>query len=247
MAGRRASTWTRGIERRPVSSGEPDVRPPALGVLRGCRAALFAKLPEADQAAIAAMLRPRRYGRGQVLFQQDEPGSTLYLIEQGRVRLELTSPDGREIVLASLGPGDCFGELALLDGERHQTDAVAREASQLWLLEREDFVGFLNQRPGVAVQLLSLIVQRLRRSTQLAYDVAFLDVPARLARVLLELANQEAVIVRRPLQTELAAMIGATRESTNKWLGTFERMGLIRSEGNSLLLLRPDDLRRRIL
>ena len=77
--------------------------------------------------------------------------------------------------------------------------------------------------------------------------MAFLDVPARLARVLLELANEEAVIVRRPPQTELPAMTGATRESTNKWLGTFGRIGLIRDEGSSPLLLRPDDLRRRIL
>lgn len=211
---------------------------------------LFASLQEQDRHEIAAMLRPRRFGAGQVIFGQDEPGSTLYLIEQGEVKLTLSGSDGREMVLATLGPGDLFGELALLDGQAHQTDALARVPSQLWVLQRSDLLPLLERRPVITIQLLALVVQRLRRSTQLAYDVVFLDVPARLARALLELARPDGstlAIASKPTQSELAAMIGTTRESVNKWLSTFERMGLIRAEGSAIVLLRPDDLRRRVL
>src|SRR5439155_12839556 len=132
--------------------------------------------------------------------------------------------DGREMVLATLQAGEFFGELALLDGQDQQTDAVAKEACRLWLLRREQFAEFLHRRPDAATQLLGLLAQRLRRSTQLAYDVAFLDVPARLARALLELAG-DTDTAPRTTQAELAAMVGATRESINKWLGTFQRLG----------------------
>ncbi len=100
-------------------------------------------------------------------------------------------------------------------------------------------------RPALALQLLGLVVQRLRRSTQLAYDVAFLDVPARLARVLLDMAG-EGNRAPRPTQVELAALVGSSRESVNKWLGTFERLGWIRVERDAITLLRPADLRRRV-
>jgi CRP-like cAMP-binding protein len=154
-------------------------------------------------------------------------------------------------VLNLLGPGDFFGELALLDGEPRSADAVAQEPCQLLLLQRDDFMHFLEARPHVAIKLLATVSRRLRHTTQQAEDIIFFDLPARLARVLLELAEADSaegewVIASRPTQAELAEMVGATRESVNKWLGAYEEQGLIRRERNQLIILQPEALRKRI-
>ncbi|HEY3078922.1 MAG TPA: Crp/Fnr family transcriptional regulator [Chloroflexota bacterium] len=218
------------------------------------RTGLFASLPVGELEELAACLRRRRYARGQVLFTEHDPGTTLFVVESGRVNMTLTSPEGKELVVNSLGPGESFGEMALLTGEPRSTDAVVAEPGYLLQLDREDFVRCLRARPELAMEVMANLARRLRQTTQQAYDVAFLDVPARLARRLLDLAasdgepaGAEAVRIARKLtQSELAALIGATRESVNKWLNHYERQGLISVDGRTITLLTPDTLRRRI-
>lgn len=216
-------------------------------------APLFADLPEDEQARLAALLRRRPYARGATIFLRGDPGASLFLIESGRVKITLTSDEGKEVVLALLGPGDVFGELSLLDGEPRSADAVALEPCQLLLLAREDVLRVLESRPRVALNLLAVLARRLRRDNQLVQDVTSLDVPARLARALLTLAEGQGrpgqggvAIEARLTQSELAAMVGATRESVNKWLGFYARQGLIRRERGRLVVLKPEALRRRI-
>jgi CRP/FNR family transcriptional regulator, cyclic AMP receptor protein len=217
------------------------------------RVKLFADLAAEDLVALAAELKRRRYGKGQFIFQQGDPGLCLYLVESGKVKITSLSAEGKGLVLNLFGPGDFFGELALLDGEPRSADAVAQEACQLLLLQRDDFMRFLEARPHVAIKLLATVSSRLRHTTQQIEDMVFFDLPARLARVLLELpeaeltsAEGERVITSRPTQAELAEMVGATRESVNKWLGAYEEQGLIRREGNQLIILQPEALRKRI-
>jgi CRP-like cAMP-binding protein len=157
------------------------------------------------------------------------------------------------MVLALLGPGDFFGELALLDGQPRSADAVAVEETRLLLLQREGFLRVLEARPGLAIQVLRVLSERVRRDTQLLEDAVFLDVPGRLAGVLLRLAEAsgespvaERVVPVRLSQTALASMVGATRESVNTWLRAFEEGGLIRRAGRQIVLLRPEELRKRI-
>ena len=214
---------------------------------------LFAGLAAEDLVALAANLQRRRYGKGQFIFQQGDPGLCLYLVESGKVKIASFSSEGKGLVLNLLGPGDFFGELALLDGEPRSADAVAQEPCQLLLLQRDDFMDFLEARPHVAIKLLATVSRRLRHTTQQAEDIIFFDLPARLARVLLELAEAERtsvegewVIASRPTQAELAEMVGATRESVNKWLGAYEEQGLVRRERNQLVILQPEALRKRI-
>jgi CRP-like cAMP-binding protein len=214
---------------------------------------LFAELPAEALAGLAPSLRRRRYPKGQVIFFQGDPGASLCLIETGRVKIALTTPDGREFVLALLGPGDYFGELSLLDGEPRSADAIALEACQLLLLQRDDFLRCLSAHPSVAIRLLAALSRRLRRTDQLVQEAAFLDVPARLARVLLEQAQSadaaggaQPAGAGRLTQTELAGMIGATRESVNRWLSYFERQGLIRRQQGRITIVRPEGLRQRI-
>jgi len=212
---------------------------------------LFAGLAAEDLVALAANLQRRRYGKGQFIFQQGDRGLCLYLVESGKVKIASFSSEGKGLVLNLLGPGDFFGELALLDGEPRSADAVAQEPCQLLLLQRDDFMHFLEARPHVAIKLLATVSRRLRHTTQQAEDIIFFDLPARLARVLLELAEADSaegewVIASRPTQAELAEMVGATRESVNKWLGVYEEQGLIRREGTQLIILQPEALRKRI-
>jgi CRP/FNR family cyclic AMP-dependent transcriptional regulator len=208
---------------------------------------LFAEVPVGDLEELTAGLRRRRYARGQVIFTQGDPGANLCIVEEGRVRIVVSSDDGKELTLRVLGPGEFFGELALLDGEPRSADAVAQEPCQLLLLQRDDFLRFVESRPRVAIALLSALSRKLRFTTRQAQDVAFLDVPARVARTLLHLADTgepDGQRTCRLTQAELAATIGVTRESVNRWLGYFAARGLIRPSRGAITILHPDRLRR---
>jgi CRP-like cAMP-binding protein len=211
---------------------------------------LFAGLSIDELDELTSRLRPRRYARGETLFLEGDPGTSLCIIDKGRVKLGLTSAEGREIILDLLGPGDVFGELALLDGEPRSANAIAVEASDVLLLARDEFLHFLRQHPQASLVLLSTLSHWLRRLTTQMQDTAFLDVPARLARTILRLAEaEEAVhgkaVTPRLTQTDLAGMVGTTRETLNKWLGFYEDQGLIRRDKHQIVVLRPDKLRGR--
>ncbi len=209
---------------------------------------LFAGLTPEEMRSLGALLRRRRYATGEVIFHEGDAGTDLYIIENGEVKIVLGSAEGQEVVLGLLGRGDFFGELALLDGEPRSANAVAREACDLLLLGRQDFLQFLVDEPQVAVTLLAVLSGRLRQTDQIVHDAAFLDVRARLVKVLLNLAQTRGqasargiVITSRLTQADLANMVGATRESINKWLRFYERQGLVHHYRGRLTLV---DLRR---
>ena len=213
---------------------------------------LFAEVAAGDLETLGTSLRRRQYDRGTVIFHQGDPGAALFIIESGEVKICSPSPDGKETIFALLGPGDFFGEMALLDAEPRSADAVAQEPCRLLLLHRTDFLHFLKERPQVAVALLAVLSRRLRRTNQALQDLMFLDVPGRLARVLLQLAERQGredatgiVLTSRLTQGELADMVGASRETINRWLRVYERQGLIRHDQGRLTLLRPEELRER--
>jgi CRP-like cAMP-binding protein len=210
---------------------------------------LFASLGKEQLDRLAACLRPRRYGRGEVVFLTGDPGSSLCVIEEGRVKLGFTSDQGREIILDVFGPGEFFGEMALLGGEPRSADAVAVEPTHMLHLSREHFIQFLREEHDFALELLSVLSRRLRRDARLVQDAAFLDVPARLARTLLRLSepiNGGGMRTPRMTQSDLAGIVGTTRETLNKWLRFYEDQGLIKLEHGHVAILRPDDLHKRI-
>ena len=216
---------------------------------------LFGDLTTAELVGLASLMRPRPYAKDEVIYLRGDPGTAFYVIASGKVKIALTSPDGKELILRRLGPGGFHGELALLDDEPRSADAVATEASVLLVLQRDAFRQFLAEHPDIATKLLGTVSQYLRRNAELIQDATFLDVPARLARILLELASQPgnaelpppgAVIPDRMKQGELASLVGATRESINKWLGSFEKQGLISYDKGQITLLRPTGLKQRI-
>jgi len=188
------------------------------------RVPLFSQLPGVALDQLAAQLQPRRYARGDAIFYRGDPGTSLYIVQEGRVKLGLTSAEGREAILDLIGPGEVFGELALLDGEPRSADAITTEPSRLLLLHRDEFVRFLLERPQLAIDLLGILSRRLRRGAELLQDAAFQDVPTRLARMILRLAKPSPegtqAATPRLTQTDLAGLVGTTRETLNKWLGS---------------------------
>ena len=215
--------------------------------------ALFGGLTDDEREALVARLRRRLHRKGSTVFLYGETGRDLYVIESGSVKICMTTADGKELTLAILGPGEFFGELALLDGEPRSSDAVIMEDSQLLLLERGEFIKFMEEHPSVAHRVIEVLSRRLRNNNELVQDAAFFDVAARLARVILRLADsvghQDAdgiTIAKRLTQTDLAGMIGTTRESVNKWLTFYERQGLVERRGGFIRVLNNEGLRKRI-
>src|SRR5437588_957141 len=244
------SDSTRGGGRRVMASStraEPELL---------AQVGLFSDLTTAELVGLASLMRPRPYAKDEVIYLRGDPVTAFYVIASGKVKIALTSPDGKELILRRLGPGGFHGELALLDDEPRSADAVATEASVQLVLQRDAFRQFLSEHPDIATKLLGTVSQYLRRNAELIQDATFLDVPARLARILLELATVPgstseipppgAIIPDRMKQGELASLVGATRESINKWLGAFEKQGLITYEKGQITLLRPSGLKQRI-
>ncbi len=204
----------------------------------------FADLPEEHATEMAKNLVSRRYAAGTAIFHLGDPGGLLYLIGKGKVKISHTTNEGQEVVLAILGPGDFFGEMALIDDAPRSATAVALEASETWTLHREEFIHYLTDNPDFALHVLKTLAQHIRRLNAQLADIFFLDLPGRLARTLLNLADQygayttEGTIINLSLtQTDLAEMTGATRVSINKALGRFRRAGWIRVTGKQVTVI----------
>jgi CRP-like cAMP-binding protein len=226
----------------------------ATSVLSGLP--LFVDLTEAEVERVSAAMRRRRYTKGTLIHASGATGGDFYIIESGRVAVQLPFERGEALTLRLLGPGDFLGEISLLDDDPWYGDAMALDDCQLLLLAKRDFLAVLDMYPTVSRRLLTIICKRLRHNASFARDLAFLDIPTRLARVLVTLVESEGwgwagnrrqhdTHVIEMTQYALAAHVGATRESINKWLGYYERHGLISRKRDHITILRLDELRSR--
>ena len=199
-------------------------------------------------------MRRRRYAKGKLIHASGAMGADFYIVESGRVTIQLPSEGGEALTLRLLGPGDFFGEISLLDDEPWYGDATALDDCQLLLLAKREFLVLLDKYPSVSRRLLTIICKRLRHNASFARDLVFLDVPTRLARALVALVDSEGWgwtgDGRNPksslveiTQSALAAHVGASRESINKWLGYYERRGYLSRKRDSITVLRLDELR----
>lgn len=214
---------------------------------------IFANLSEEDAQELMAVARKRSFRAGEVIFHRDDPGQVLYIIKEGKVKIALISPDGQEISLVVFGKGECFGEFALLDGEPRSADAIALDKVECYTLQRSDFQNAIMKHPTIAIQVLEVLSRRLRKTDQMVENLIFLDVYGRVAKKLLELANEHGVKVDdgtrievRLTQQELASMVGASRESVNKVMGYFTDKQYISTDKHKITIHRIADLQRRI-
>ena len=209
----------------------------------------FSGLSDREITPLTVHCRRRQYRRNQVIFHQEDPGDTLYVVLSGRVRIVLPSPDGEDIVLAVFSSRDCFGELSLLDGNPRSATAVAQDACEALTLGRSEFLEHLAGHPAVALQVLQTLAARLRRTNVLLGDFAFMDLSTRLAKRLCELARTqgERLGPRAPIsiqitQGELASLVGARRESVNKELRAFAQRDLVTLQRGHILIRNPEVL-----
>jgi CRP/FNR family transcriptional regulator, cyclic AMP receptor protein len=189
---------------------------------------LFRKFPPAVVGKLAAHMTRRTVRRGTTIFSKGDPGNGLLGVITGAVKISIFSVDGQEAVLNVIHDGEIFGEIALLDGRPRTADAVAMTDCELMVVDRRDFLSLLKAEPDIAIQLIEVLCERLRRTSEQVEDVMFLALPVRLAKLLLRLATEghEGPHSRKELaitQREISKMIGISRESTNKQLRDWAR------------------------
>jgi CRP/FNR family transcriptional regulator, cyclic AMP receptor protein len=206
---------------------------------------LFGTVPTAELEALAAGSRVRTYRRGQVVFTAGEPGETVMVIISGWIKVVVRSADGGELTLTVIGPGTMFGEIGVADGGRRSADAEALEASRLLLVPREMILDLCGREPEVALALLRSVAATLRRLTEAASDLVFLDLPRRVAKVLLSQPRREDGVISPSLsQEELAHQAGGSRQSVNAALRGFERRGWIQVSGRTVTITQAAALNR---
>ncbi|HEX5973021.1 MAG TPA: Crp/Fnr family transcriptional regulator [Gemmatimonadaceae bacterium] len=208
---------------------------------------LFSGLPEEELERFAELTRERSYPKGSVILFQDDPGDSLFVLRAGRVKVVLIGEDGREVILGVLEPGAHFGELALIDDQPRSAHVIAMEDAQLLVLRREDFKRRVEANPTVAWALLTELSRRLRRADVKIGGLVLLDVPGRIARLLLDLADESGGDqIEKPLTHQtIAQMIGASRETVSRAMKEFQDAGLIRVERRRISIGDRDALEKR--
>jgi len=213
---------------------------------------LLSNLTKDELNDLQPFLTKRLFREGDIIFHQDDPGDRLFLIRDGRVKISLLAEDGRENVIAIMAKGDCFGELAALDGLPRSATATAMERTETLFLRRGDLLQFLERHPGAAIKVIDLLSRRLRQTDEQIADLAFLDVHGRVARKLLELASAHGVDKGQGTeigfflsQQELANLVGASRESVNKVINYFKDKGYLAINRGRIVLMNRRALEQR--
>ncbi len=216
-------------------------------------APLFSGLDDEAAEALSASMVEHRLMRGEVLFREGDEGDQLYVMTDGKVKLGRTSADGRENLLAILGPGQMFGELSLFDPGPRSATATAVTDCTMQSLAHDELGRWLDGRPEVARGLLVQLAVRLRKANDVVADLVFSDVPGRVAKALLDLSSRfgrvgdDGIHVHHDLtQEELAQLVGASRETVNKALADFASRGWLRLEARSVVLMDVERLKRRV-
>jgi CRP/FNR family cyclic AMP-dependent transcriptional regulator len=204
---------------------------------------LFAELDDRELASIAGVAKTRRYAKDDVIFHADESGDVFCVIREGKVKITMISPEGKEIILSMMGPGDFFGEMALIEDEPRSATVVAIEPLEVVTIWRSDFLEILRDNFSITRKILAELSRRVRRMSMRIESLATMDVYGRLARFFLDLAQQQGkaldngyVAVTRPTHQAIANMIGTSRETVSRLMHDLMRQNLLLSEGKTVYL-----------
>jgi len=207
---------------------------------------LFGKLTPQHIDRLSACIVTKTVKRGTNIFAKGDPGTSLCAIGAGTVRISVPSVEGKDAVFNVLGKGEIFGEIALLDGHPRTADATAVTDCELFVIERRDFLPLMREEPEIALRLIEILCSKLRRTTQQAEEVMFLDLPSRLAKALMRLLDGDTAGMQERkvtiTQKDLGNLIGMSRESTNKQLRIWEDKKWVRLERNAVVILAIDSL-----
>ncbi len=202
------------------------------------RVPLFHQLSEAELERVARAAREKSYPKHSVILFEDDPGDALYVVLRGQVKVVLVGEEGREVILSILKAGDFFGEMALIDDQPRSAHVIATEESHLLVLRREDFRQCLEESPRIALGLLQALSRRLRRADDKIGGLVLLDVNGRVARLLLEMADEHdgQHIPRKVTHHTIAQMIGSSRETVSRTMREFADQGLVEVSRQSIAL-----------
>ena len=210
---------------------------------------LFAALSDEKLSQLLDIGRTTKVPAGQLLFRKGDDPDRFFVIVSGSAKANTPSTDGRSLVVRLFGPGDIFGEIAVLDGGARTADVATSEPCELLIFERTRFNRYLLEHPAMGIELLGVLARRLRHTTELLVDNVFLGVPVRLARVLIGLARSQSEISPHERQItielsqqEIADMAGTSRVSINKQLREWEELGLLEIKRRRLTILDIDGL-----
>jgi CRP/FNR family transcriptional regulator, cyclic AMP receptor protein len=221
---------------------------PRFGLELACaamaRSPLFHDMADDELTRIAMTMGRRRYRRNEVIFHEGDPGDSLHIVVDGRVKITRESPDGAEAIVVVLSTGDSFGELVMLDGAPRSATATAMDPTETMTMPRSEFLQLVESGSPFRARLLGGLAQRIRRLTDQLAEVHFLDLAGRLALQLARLAEEVAPgqtvdihLTRAVTQSDLAAMVGGTRQRVNQIIGDFADEGLIALDGGAVTIL----------
>lgn len=215
------------------------------------RVPVFAALAEEELARVADVTVPRRFAAGEVVFREGDESSTCYIVRSGHARAVREHTDGRSITLATFGPGDIFGELAMFDEERRTATIETIDETEAIAILSGDMRRLLREHPEIAVKLLSSLVQRLRQTNERLTAQSFQTVQSRVATVLTQLVEaarsegqRDSDVLITSTQAELAQLAGSSRESASRFLAVLERAGIITQGRGKLTVHEPEALQR---
>ena len=217
-----------------------------LSVLR--KHPIFADLePEAFEQ-LCRYAKHSTLKRGATLFSKGDPGNSLYAVISGTVKMSISSPDGRNAILNIVGPGEIFGEIALLDGQPRSTDAIANSNCELFVIDRREFIPFVKAQPALAMKFIELLCERLRSTSDQVEQIILQNLPGRLASALLRLSEKHTSAAPQGrtiaiTQQEISEMVGMTRESINKQLRAWAGRDWVRLEHGAIVVLNAEMLR----
>ena len=216
------------------------------------RSGIFQAVDPGAAESLAKDLEYVEVRRGEILCTEGEPGDSLYIVLSGKVKVVRRAADGRQNLIALMGPSDMIGELSLFDPGPRTATATAVTDARLARLRKSALRPWLGNRPEIAEQLLRVLARRLRRTNDALSDLIFTDVPGRVAKNLLQMAGRFGTrdggvlrVTHDLTQEELAQLVGASRETVNKALADFASRGWLRLDGKSVIILDPERLARR--
>jgi CRP/FNR family transcriptional regulator, cyclic AMP receptor protein len=196
---------------------------------------MFSDLGTDELQRLSNLCHTEHLSAGQMLFQKGDPGDALFGVRRGQIRIETGTSDGSRLTLNFMGPGDLFGEVAVLDGQSRTADATAGEATELFVLRRDDFLAFLEREPKVAIKIIMLLCQRIRWQSERMEESMLQPLPIRLARRLCALATDFGSEVHIS-QEQLGIFVGAARESVNRQLQAWRKDGILDLQRGRILL-----------
>ncbi|CCD84449.1 putative transcriptional regulator with a cAMP binding domain, Crp family [Bradyrhizobium sp. ORS 285] len=215
-----------------------------LSVLR--QHPIFRELEPDALDQLCRYAKPTTLKRGATIFSKGDPGSSLYAVISGTVKISVSSPDGRNAILNLISAGEIFGEVAVLDGRERTADATANTNCEILVIDRREFLPFVKSQPVLAMKFIELLCDRLRWTSDQVEQVILQDLPRRLASALLGLTEKQKVDASRTIaitQQEISEMVGMTRESINKQLRAWAARDWVRLEHGAIVLLNPEPLR----